>query len=125
MDRAFFPRLRGTPFPVLSPSRRLIRLEQILERFWNSSAYWWLLTGLAAGFLAADHILAGLGILLLIASLFLAFCPDLLAPLYPLLLLMLLSTCYYEINAILYRFGWLLVLPAASLALRFFRRGGF
>ncbi len=96
--------------------------KRLPDRFWSSPRYFPLLTALAALFLLSDQILSGLGALLLIGSLFLVFCEDLFSALYPFLLLMLLSTRYYESNAVLFRFAWVLLFPAAALVFRLTRR---
>lgn len=97
---------------------RLTRWGGQLDRFWRSRWYFPLLTAVAALFLAVDQPLAGLAVLLAAASLFLALTPDLMAALYPLLLLMLLSTRYYEDNTVLFQYSFAALLPALALVLR-------
>lgn len=89
-----------------------------LSRFWLGPWYFPLLTAAAALFLLLDAPLAGLGALLLAGSLYLAFVPDLMAALYPFLLMMLLSTRYYEDGTVLLPYSFAAALPALALLLR-------
>ncbi|MGM9662189.1 MAG: O-antigen ligase family protein [Oscillospiraceae bacterium] len=106
---------------VLSSPSRLAAAQQALEQFWNSPRYFPTLTLLAALFLFSGETLAGFAAMLLLLGAFLALCPDLLASFYPFMLVMLLSTRYYENSGVLYRCWWAALPAVAALALRLLR----
>lgn len=93
-----------------------------LWRFRRGQWYVPLLTAAAMALLFTGETLAGLALLLATGSLLLALAPDVLAALYPLLLAMLMSSCYYEDNSVLFRYAPAAALPLIALLWRLRRR---
>lgn len=85
------------------------------ERLWSSKLYFPLCFLVQAAFMAAGYPVAG-GVLTMSLLIFmLLFCADLMSILFPLLLLTLLGTEFYDGLYDLLRFWWIGVLAAAAL----------
>lgn len=100
----------------LSGMERLIgACQRAAERLWESKLYFPLCFAVQAGFMAVGQPVAG-GILTMSMLIFLLlFCADLMSVLYPILMLTLLGTEFYDGLYDLLRFWWIGILAAAAL----------
>lgn len=96
-------------------ARLLAACRGAAERLWNSKLYFPLCFLVQAAFMAAGYPVAG-GVLTMSLLIFmLLFCADLMSILFPLLLLTLLGTEFYDGLYDLLQFWWIGILAAAAL----------
>ena len=121
-----------TTKPYRLPSRQtaaitpvLSRLGERLTAFWNSRYYFPAMLLAAAFPLLAGQTLLGVGIMVLAARAYLALCADLVAAVFPILLIFLLGTEFYDnIGGLFLEARWIAPLAACAVFFRCVRFRG-
>lgn len=110
---------------TVAGARALSRLGEYLTAFWNSRYYFSALLLAAALPLLVGQALVGIGVMVCIACAYLVLCADLLASFFPILLIFLLGTEFYDnVGSLFAEARWIVPLAAAAIFLRCIRFGG-